>query len=71
MDVKPPSLKAYSSTEPEEYMRQKQKAGIDLHAEKAFNEVCSWLKNVASDMFEKVNPRGDKKSILALSPIEE
>ena len=44
MDVKPPSLKAYSSPEPEEYMRQKQKAGIDLHTEKAFNEVCSWLK---------------------------
>ena len=59
MNVKPPSLKAYSSPEPEEYMRQKQKAGIDLHAEKAFNEVCSWLKNVASDMFEKVNPRAD------------
>ena len=26
-------LKAYKSPEPEEYMRQKQKAGIDLHAE--------------------------------------
>ena len=54
MNVKPSSLKAYSSPEPEEYMRQKQKAGIDLHAEKAFNEVCSWLKE--RSCLDLVNP---------------
>ena len=47
-------LKAYCSPEPEEYMRQKQKAGIDLHAERAFNEICSWLK--ARQCLELVNP---------------
>jgi len=54
MDLKTSSLKAYCSPEPEEYMRQKQKAGIDLHAEKAFNEVCSWLND--RKCLELVNP---------------
>jgi len=47
-------LKAYCSPEPEDYMRQKQKAGIDLHAERAFIEVCSWLKD--RQCLELVNP---------------
>lgn len=47
-------LKAHKSPEPEEYMRQKQKAGIDLHAERAFNEVCQWLKD--RGCLDLVNP---------------
>ena len=48
------NLKAYRSPEPEEYMRQKQKTGIDLHAEKAFEEICSWLNE--RGCLELVNP---------------
>lgn len=48
------NLKAFKSPEPEDYMRQKQKAGIDLHAERAFNEICSWLKE--RGCLELVNP---------------
>lgn len=54
MDVRATGLKAYCSPEPEEYMRQKQKAGIDLHAVKAFDEVCVWLKE--RGCLELVNP---------------
>ena len=54
LDGKTGKLKAYCSPEPEDYMRQKQKAGIDLHAERAFIEVCSWLKD--RQCLELVNP---------------
>lgn len=48
------NLKAFKSPEPEEYMRQKQKAGIDLNALHAFDEICAWLKE--RGCLELVNP---------------
>ena len=54
LDKEVSDLKAYKSPEPEEYMRQKQKAGIDLHAERAFHKVCSWLSE--RGCLELVNP---------------
>lgn len=59
------SLKAYKSPEPEDYMRQKQKAGIDLHAERAFNEVCTWLKD--RGCLDLVNPYIIKQYSMAVA----
>ena len=59
------SLKAYKSPEPEDYMRQKQKAGIDLHAERAFNEVCTWLMD--RGCLDLVNPYIIKQYSMAVA----
>ena len=65
LDVRCGNLKAYCSPEPEEYMRQKQKTGIDLHAEKAFNEVCTWLKE--RQCIDLVNPHIIRQYAMAVA----